>query len=253
MAGNNAINNNAISFLGPSYIGVNYVNAYQNITSGSNTVMYTCPDGKRAYATSVMVHNPTAGPVSGTFYIRVSGVDYQIGPARSIAAEASIGGSAASSSGGWWETSIILEANESLVFNGNGLNVFMTILEYANNVPVFTSKIIDSANANNTIYTVPANKISLIGIQASVRNGVFWYNTGAAATANCYFVDSGGAAGATNAVGSGTGTGPSMLASSGLTNNIHGVAVLSAGDFVQVNLNGVRNGIIWANVWETDV
>lgn len=252
MAANNAINNNAVSWLGPSYVGVNYVKVYQNISSGSNVVLYTCPSGKRAYATNVMVHNSTAGTITGLFYIRVSGVDYQLGLGNAISANSSVGNSV-SSGNGWNEVNIILEPNESLVFNGNGLNVFMTMFEYSDNVPVFTKKIINSANTDNTLYTVPANKISMLGVQTTHKNAVNWYNAGATATATCYFVDSGNSPSASYIVGTGSSPAFLMLSSIGISSYLQGSAVLTAGDFVQVNLSAVRNGIMWANIWETDL
>lgn len=253
MAGNNAINNEAYSLLGPSYVGVNYVNGYSNINSGSNTIIYTCPAGKRAYPVSVAVHNSTAGSINGRFFIRVSGVDYALGPSRNIVANSTRSGSSAIAAGGWWETMIILEANESLVFNGNGLNVFVTMFEYANNVPVFTSKIINSANANNLVYTVPVNKVAMIGINGILGNGFFWYNTGAATTATAYIVNSGGSPGATNTISvNHNGTGPSLLMTDTSSSSIHNLCSLSSGDFLQLNLVAARNGIIWANIWEVN-
>lgn len=250
MAANNAINNQAYSLLGPSYVGVNYATAYVNINSGSNTIIYTCPAGKRAYPLSFVIRNPTGSTINYLTYLRTGGVDYQIyGTAVStLAANTTQAISQLSTNNFGFALSYILEAGESIVFNGNGLNVFITMFEYANNVPVFSSRSF-LGSTTNVIYTVPANKKARIGVNSIVQNGIFYRNNGGASTATCYAVPSGGSPGSTNQYGTTT----TSFAAPQYFNQAQGSQlVLNSGDFIQINLTAAISGVAWANVWEID-
>lgn len=244
MAGNNAINNNAISLLGPSFVGVNYATGYVNINSGSNTIVYTCPTGKRAYALSCMVRNPTGSPIDAIAYLRSGGVDYQLIQTLSISANSSLGEQSFSTAG-WQGLSIVLDAGESIVFNGNGLNIFMTMYEYANNVPVFSAKSLTLPSSTNVLYTVPANKSARIGINSISMPGIYYKNNGSARTATAYVVPSGGSAGSTNQYGTTTSLNLSVFNA-----NQGSAFTLDAGDFIQINVTVTGNAVSWVNVWE---
>lgn len=242
MAANNAINNNAVTLTGPSYVGVNYATGYVNVNSGSNTIVYTCPSDKRAYPLSCMIRNPTGGAINCLFYLRTGGVDYLLTQTITINANTSLGENSANTTNNQRCLSIILEPGESIVVNGNGLNVFLAMFEYANSVPVFSSKSFLGATSN-TIYTVPANKKALCGVNSITQQPIGMKNVGV--TANAYAIPSGGSVNAIYNLGTSTSSNFSIFAMPQ-----GGQFVLNSGDFILITLSVASSSIAWVNVWE---
>lgn len=219
--------------------------AYINNSINGRNDFYTCPAGKRAAVYCVCYYNSTAGTLTSDLAIKVSGNYYKIINTTSITTLANAIGRCA----------IILEPGESLSasINGTGVNAFAKIIEFDNNVSIFTKKLLGTAVASgdNTLYTVPAGKSALLldqNLSVSLsQNNAFFCCTATGTTFLSYAVPNGGSK------GTGNQTNPSTFTSTNTLVNFNSNPTLNSGDFMVFNSSSVSphaSFILYTNVVE---
>jgi len=212
-----------------------YVSAFASVNTG-DTDLYTVPTGKKAIIATRTLYNSSAGNITYYFQIKVSSTYYPISAATLLA-------SGADSSSPSIPGSIVLGAGESIAVNtvtNNGLNIWMKVIEFdATFAGVKTSRILNLANGDNTLYTVPSGKTALIlGTNLDISPGTLNLSnrSGAARNITVYIVPSGGSAGTTNQIFQTTAVGSGALQQ--FTMNVS----MDSGDFIVVNTNSGTAG-----------
>lgn len=226
--------------------GVSYPEVIAPALNTGDNDLYTVPSGKRALFLSAASYNTSAGNITLYYTVKVGGTYYRL-VANSTITTAS--GTAISQIG------YIAEAGETIAVNSatnNGLNVFLTIVEFDNTCPVFSQKLLALANGDNTLYTVPASKkavfldINLIALTTNNSGSFFYVNSsGGARTIQWSVVESGQSLGSGYLISASTNVNDASRA------NLGGRPSLKAGDFVNINTNAATaTQIAWVSVME---
>lgn len=242
MATNNLLNNN-YNLLGslPPLKGAKLVKGYTRIvTSGDINQVYSCPAGKKALIFRVSASGTSTN--SFTMYIGISSVNYRL---NSYGFQNPI-------------PNFFIDSGQtfSISVNTNGINCWCNILEFDSTVPISINYLTSFINGNNTLYTCPANKVSLPLTFCS--NASFFKlpnytypgcgvtnNTAGTITLISYVVPNGGSPGATNQYSQSGGL--STLSSTdpfSSVNVIISAPILTAGESIVVNCNTASSDIL---------
>lgn len=230
-----------ITLSNPNFIPTNA----SNLAAGDDD-LYTVPANRRGLATAVDLYNNTASTITYHFEVKISGVYYRISADNTVSANSSTTGVT---------FKYIAEAGESISINTSavGLNAAVTVLEYDNTSPMFSSKKNSGwVNGDNTIYTVTAGKVGVLLDGGTLVNGTSTNGTlsvcnasGAAVAYRFDVVPSGQTPGTAYTLAHSPTLGNNSCASPMRT------ASLNAGDFVNVNSNSANaNQFSWVTVIE---
>lgn len=231
----------SFSFLSPAgTILPNLVfrNVYKNITATGNTDLYTCPTNKRAIACEIALFNNSGVTITSGFYatIKVSGTYYQSTPAATVS----------NLTNGSRSSHYILEAGETIAVNVNQqpCNVWGGVMEFDNTSNLKSAKLTAFVVGDNTVYTVPVGKTSVIlpntFTSCNGTIGTLSYGNSSGTTRSITFnvVNSGGSPGTTNQIAPTTSVpSPNILFSPSIT----GFTMVS-GDFFSINTDGTQAG-----------
>jgi hypothetical protein len=238
------VNPNFNPVFGQPTLGAQYIQAIGTNLSTGDTDLYTVPTGKRALIQGFTCYNTAAGSIVFYSEIKVSGTRYR------IAANVTVSTNTASSQ----TVSIVLEAGESLSINtatNNGLNVFPQIIEFDSASPLKSARIIGPTTGDNTLYTVPTGKSTLLVSAsnavppASGAIGTFVTDSGGSRTIIWYVIPSG------QSVGTGYRTQATTITASNRGGANLPAATMAAGDFININVDtGNANQVTWTNLVE---
>lgn len=229
---------------GPVLTDIKYPAVFSSNVAVGDTDLYTVPAGKKAIATALSVYNASGSTIVYFLQIKVSSTYYRAGTNISLTTTSQTSNVGISLP--------ILEAGESFSINTDvqGLNVWLKVVEYDDDVPIKSYRILSLANGDNTLMTVPALKTSFIlaANRLAYTNGAsiaYVNDSGGSRTITAYAVPSGGAAGTTNQVEVAGAVGDDTLQSINFNGN------LSSGDTLVVNTNsGTTVQSAWVNVVE---
>lgn len=210
-----------------------YINAFQSNMSTGTTDFYTCPAGKRA-----AVYNFNATTTTGTSAVtpqfKSGGNYYELN--SFVAGTGSISRNT---------NCIILDSGESVacVVGTAGVNVWFSIIEYDDDIPIKTVKVLSLSAGNNTVYTCPANTVAAPYWDNLVRNydnnfiaagspqGVTYQNgSGTSRSIAIYCVPNGDSPGTANQMTNGT-----LTVSNGNHSFNRPIPYLNAGDSFVIN------------------
>lgn len=220
-------------------------NAYN--MAATTVDIYTCPAGKRAAVYRYSLMNNNASTATAQVKIKVSGVYYPIFSVYTMTT-----GTQSLN----FSNPIILEPGESLSCTNSltGINFNSIVMEFDSSIPFYTSKILNLASGNNTLYTCPVgrtaaileNKLSFFGPQVTSPTNIYTYNgSGGALGYSYYLVPVGQTVGTAYLYAS-----PSIANLTATASTIQGG--LNAGDFLVVNTSVATAGqFAWVNIMET--
>lgn len=224
----------------------NIFSANVSFSTGEND-LYTVPAGRKAIVVSVNIWN-----ISGTSPNVISKIKNGSNYFRASATTASTSGTAVT-----LRSIIPLDAGESFSLNfstGIAANVAISIIEFDANSPVAFAKILGTLiNGDNTLYTCPAGytatPLTLLDISKAGSTGVgtvnFGNESGGSLTLITNLVPSGGTAGSTNKMSSGS-------ASNNAVTSANMPCSLEAGDFLSVNTgSNSASQCVWGIFFES--
>ena len=228
--------------------GVKYPAVYgSNLATGDND-LYTVPANKRALVLSVTAFNTSAGTISYTPQVKVSGTYYPL----TNGALTRVTGSAQQKT---LTIGYIAEAGEIVsvkTATTNGLNVWFEVVEFDNTSGAKSAKVVGLSSGNNTIYTVPSSTSAIIldatgNLNANAGGSLSYSNvTGATRTYYWHIVPSGQSVGSGYQVSLATNT----IATGGAVQQAAS-ASLATGDFVNINVDAATAGqMAWVNILE---
>lgn len=227
--------------------GMVFKSAFQANAINGQTDLYTCPANKRALIYKNYGFNGSGGTITVTTQFKVSGVYYPMTFPGGVGTLTQYNTS---------NPPIVLEAGESFSFltTASGMNMGAIVVEFDNNGPVKTAKLLTLASGNNTIYTCPANTNAWIldgclQIRAAQNSAhLNYYNgSGGAITRSWYNVPNAGSPGTTNLLVTGS-------ASTGFVNSSIVYTHLTPGDSIVLNVSAATaTQAAWINVMEVPV
>lgn len=224
-----------------------FVNASAlNVASGSITDIYTCPSGKKAALYNTNIYTPSSSTVNWYFK---SGGNYYV-----LDRETVNGGNDYLLSG------IVLDAGEGLSVDTtvSGLNIWFSIIEFDDDVPLKSVKTLSLSTGDNTVYTCPSGKTAIpywdnlcrnldSAAVLTATNGVSYQNSsGTTRTIHMYCVPNGGSTATTNEITNGA-----RSISNGNHGNNRVIPYLTAGDYFVVNVDAnTATQWVYVTVWE---
>lgn len=227
---------------GVTLTGTKYVHVFNtNLSTGHNDI-YTVPAGRKALfqLANVSNMNPATGSVGVYLELKVSGSYYRIRNTTTV--------TTTTPATQFTATPIVLLAGESLSINcatNAGLNTWAQIIEFDAACPLTIAKKLAPSTGDNTVYTVPAGKMALIGLSLAAAAAAFGNDSGGARTVKTNVVPSGGTVSTTNQQQA-----TSSVANAGVGGLILGGS-LSAGDFININVDtGDATCIFWVPIIE---
>lgn len=248
MPTNNSLNTIYSSAFYPCLNGCKYIPInFSNLASGNND-LYTVPSGKKAICYQGIVYN--ANGSSRTIYpqIKISSTYYQT--------DSSITLSTISTTSIQFLPYVFL-SGEIIAINttGVGVNLWLTVFEFSDSVPITRNLIANLSSGDNTIYTCPTGKMSypfnltefVFDSGFGDLTNMFYRNgTGGSITFSRYFVKSGDTPNANNLLV--TNTSGASFTFQGAINNF------SPGDAYIVNTNSASTPqIAWVNLIEVPI
>lgn len=227
----------------PFFTWLKYIRGAISNSLASNNDVYTVPSGKKAIVTSGRIYNTNVATAVTYFNLKVSGTYYRISPNTST----STGAGSNVNVGIIW---FILNAWESISLDSDktGVNCNIAIVEFNDSVPVNTAKILSLSNGNNTLYTVPSGKSTvLLNLITLVPNSNVQVANFSGGSLNYiyYAVPNGGTPDSTNQVLPSTANANRAV----LSNNT--IWTMNAWDFIVVNTSSGNSGqTAWLNYYE---
>lgn len=264
MAANNAINNQAFSIMGVPFIGVNFVTLYGSLTTSPSGTIYTVPTGKKAILYQYMYRNTSGVSQRLNTRYTIGGSSYDTAQLINLSNNASRGERPTKADGGniyiWNPGIMVMNAGESFEIIGvtaSSVQYFLTMMEFADNVPFKSVRNLNLNSSPVTLYTVPAGKKALFGVQTVETGGFLWTTGagGASRTRTVNLVNSGDVVATTNELSRWTGGGNTYnIYNLGQSENQNYGFCLTAGDSV-VLTQTVTSGTNWVslNVYEMDL
>jgi hypothetical protein len=146
MMAQNTVNNRFFNGRGEIGIGgAKFLNGSVFPLANGTVDIYTAPSGKRAAILGCNIYNTTAGSLTYTLKQKVSSLYYNISATLTA-------GATAQANPTFYP--VVLEPGESfsVTTSGSGLNFSANILEFDSYFPMYSPKILNLANGNNTLY-----------------------------------------------------------------------------------------------------
>ncbi len=215
------------------------------ISVGSGDVdLYTVPSGRKAAIAAGQVRgsNSTAGSLSATMQVNISGTYYSLAAAATTINANTYDVSMGAGNG----QALVFSAGQIVSVNtsGAGLSITVSLVEFDATAQINTAFLVTPATGDNTLYTVPMGKTALY------LSGMYLNKSGNTRTYNLYAVPSGGMTANANRVM--VGVNPTVannaFAQLNPNNNTFGMAT---GDFIVLNIDAnTATQIIWITYLE---
>lgn len=204
-----------------------------NLSIGT-TDLYTVPTGRRALVLQMFGYNTSAGTISVTPKLKVSGTYYALNGAGAVGVAShnalALGMSAVLSLLEPGDTLSVLTATNA------GLNLVTQLVEFDSASPLKQGRLIGPSSGDNTLYTCPSGKTATtLPIATSVATvyAPIQFTSDASRTVHANLVPSGNSPSGTNQI-----TGATSVFS-GQPNNIGAFSGLNLGpgDFISINVD----------------
>jgi hypothetical protein len=223
--------------------GAKYKSVRGSNLGATTTDLYTVPAGKRAVISVSMHHNTNAAACTIQQMLKAASVYYPLGGQVSVAA----GG--INSNGSFL---YVFEAGESwaITTSVSGLNLWGRIVEFDNDAPLKSGRVLTLLNGDNLLYTAPAGKTVYV-------QGGIWLPPAQAPSMN--IINASGATRTFSSFGTAAGvtassTGARVHNGVAIANNAIGFCVvppnLGAGESIVFTSDGAGAGVAYVTVWE---
>jgi hypothetical protein len=211
---------------------------------GSTADIYTVPAGRRLLFLNVIVFNTSGAAITFVGQIKIAGLYY------SLATGASCNPGAGQIISG---QPIILEAGETICLyqSAVGLNSFLRCIEFDATSGFKTGKKVDLALGDNTVYTVPAGKSTMLFNQSltslAAYSSTFQLNTSAATRTLSEHVTPAGSV--VSSIANRIFAPFAINASAFIFANTF-IGSMASGESFVVNADAAMTGLVWMNVFE---